>query len=290
MIRAEPNYVAMSDAWEELDEQIQALQDAKKDIAGRLREEHGKIIADAFKAAMKIRRMDSEKRSKAEEVDAEAFRILGILSAPRATRIAKDVPTATAEGLKQTYAAYVHNRDLPRHDPATGEVFEPTVLNSQTQSTATAGDGPTQSPVTGPSFPANAQKALDNDEPFLEAGPQAEASHCQDTGVRTLADREGRIEGEAASADLPTHSPSAVPPQPVAPEQAASPPVGSGAQIPDEQIVAFLRKDHEPAKPVANERCEHPTGCRFAFSREKATCAKCTGWMAKRKAREAEAA
>ncbi|TPN44428.1 hypothetical protein FJ981_27925 [Mesorhizobium sp. B1-1-4] len=50
----------------------------------------------------------------------------------------------------------------------------------------------------------NAPEALVNDEPSPEVGPQAEASHCQDTGVGMLADREGRREGEAASVDLPT--------------------------------------------------------------------------------------
>lgn len=53
---------------------------------------------------------------------------------------------------------------------------------------------------------SNAREALVNDEPSPEAGPQAEASHSQDTGVGTLADREGRHEGEAASVDLPTIS------------------------------------------------------------------------------------
>lgn len=55
----------------------------------------------------------------------------------------------------------------------------------------------------------NAPKALNSDEPSPEAGPQAEASQSQDTGVGTLADREGRFEGEAASADLPTNLQSA---------------------------------------------------------------------------------
>lgn len=42
-----------------------------------------------------------------------------------------------------------------------------------------------------------------NDEPSPEAGPQAEASPAG-TGTGTLADREGRHDGEAVSADLPT--------------------------------------------------------------------------------------
>ncbi|WP_287159008.1 hypothetical protein [Mesorhizobium sp.] len=52
---------------------------------------------------------------------------------------------------------------------------------------------------------SNAQRSSINDEPSLGAGPQAEAS-LAGIGSRTLADREGRLEGEAASADLPTIS------------------------------------------------------------------------------------
>lgn len=44
-----------------------------------------------------------------------------------------------------------------------------------------------------------------NDEPSPEVGPQAEASPAG-TGAGTLADREGRHEGEAASADLSANS------------------------------------------------------------------------------------
>ena len=44
-----------------------------------------------------------------------------------------------------------------------------------------------------------------NDESSPEAGPQAEAS-LAGTGTGTLAGREGRREGEAASADLPTNA------------------------------------------------------------------------------------
>lgn len=48
------------------------------------------------------------------------------------------------------------------------------------------------------------ERPSDNDEPYPEAGPQAEASPAG-TGTGTLADREGRQNGEAVSADLPTH-------------------------------------------------------------------------------------
>lgn len=59
-------------------------------------------------------------------------------------------------------------------------------------------------------YEVNAQRPSTNDEPSLEAGPQAEAS-LAGTGSRTLADRDGRREGEAVSADLPTDSNSSEP-------------------------------------------------------------------------------
>lgn len=49
------------------------------------------------------------------------------------------------------------------------------------------------------------QRPSTNDEPSPEAGPQAEASPAGN-GAGTLADREGRHDGEAASVDLPTKS------------------------------------------------------------------------------------
>ncbi|MBV7522374.1 GapR family DNA-binding domain-containing protein [Ensifer sp. ENS12] len=49
------------------------------------------------------------------------------------------------------------------------------------------------------------QRPSTNDEPSPEAGPQAEASPAG-TGTGTLADREGRHDGEVASVDLPTNS------------------------------------------------------------------------------------
>lgn len=71
-----------------LEGQIEALQDAKRDLYATVREEHGKATAAALKKAVKIARMDSEKRDDAEEIDAEAERILALIEsrAPRATR------------------------------------------------------------------------------------------------------------------------------------------------------------------------------------------------------------
>lgn len=94
-----------------------------------------------------------------------------------------------------------------------------------------------------------------NDEPSPEAGPQAEAS-LAGTGTGTLADREGRPEGEEASAVLPTHSPLAVPlPEQLSAPETVTPPTVSGATN------------------FSNPRCQHPDTCHFAGTRE--SCHEC---------------
>lgn len=72
-----------------------------KETWSHIREAHGKRFADSLKLAVKRARMDQSKRMDADEVDAEAERIIAVLSAPRATRSASGVPD---------------------HNPATGEV------------------------------------------------------------------------------------------------------------------------------------------------------------------------
>jgi uncharacterized protein (UPF0335 family) len=81
----------------DLEDQIEALQEGKKDLYASIRDEHGKQTANALKRAVKLARMDSEKRDEADALDTEAFRILGIIEgavrAPRATpAIASGVP------------------------------------------------------------------------------------------------------------------------------------------------------------------------------------------------------
>lgn len=110
--RAAPGSNTLRDWASELDaidEQIEALQTSKKDFYGVIRDEHGKVTANALKAAIKLRRMDAEKRATAEQIDAETARILTILEgeprAPRATRVEKI-------------------EEFPPHDPETGEITQ----------------------------------------------------------------------------------------------------------------------------------------------------------------------
>lgn len=89
----------------ELEDQIEALQEAKRDFYAAIREEHGKPVASGLKAALRIHRMDSEKRAAADQIDTEAARILAIIEAgdhaPRATHvenIEKNTRSATFGG------------------------------------------------------------------------------------------------------------------------------------------------------------------------------------------------
>ena len=78
----------------EFENQIEALQTAKRDFYARVREEHGKPLAASLKLAVKLSRTDDEKLRAADEIDAEAWRIVGIIAksrAPRATRARENI-------------------------------------------------------------------------------------------------------------------------------------------------------------------------------------------------------
>jgi hypothetical protein len=103
----------------ELEDQIEALQDGKKDLYAAIRDEHGKQTANALKRAVKLARMDSEKRDEADALDTEAFRILGIIEgaarAPRATRaIASSVPVSSEAQVRAERSAWPDRQ----HEPA----------------------------------------------------------------------------------------------------------------------------------------------------------------------------
>lgn len=73
----------------DLESDIETLQGDKKDVYANARETYGKRFADSLKLAIKRHRMDADKRDAADEIDAEAERMLAIISrpsAPRATR------------------------------------------------------------------------------------------------------------------------------------------------------------------------------------------------------------
>jgi len=91
----------------------EAVQSAKKDVYENARETYGKKFARSLKRAVALHRMDADKRTEAEEVDAEAERMLAVIRAPRATRareIIEEFDPETGEVLTSSTAA---RKDVP---------------------------------------------------------------------------------------------------------------------------------------------------------------------------------
>lgn len=103
---------AYADDLLELDQQITDLQGAKKRVYETIREDHGKKAAKALKIAVTVHAMDSEKRNQADEIDAEAQRLLAIIET--GTALANSDDAHVARGAHETID----------HDPVTGEIIE----------------------------------------------------------------------------------------------------------------------------------------------------------------------
>lgn len=213
---SEPNYHEIEATVSDLDEQIEVLQAAKRDFWKGIRDEHGKKLTDQIKIAVKLNRMDGEKRLERDEIEEGAFRILSILQKPRAPR-----------------ATHAHTREA-------NEIHERPSLNA---------------------------------EASPEAGPQAEASPVG-TDAGTLAGHEGRSEGEAASADLPTHSnpqePTSSPVKADSPASTSSPEPGTNSDDFHPEDLAFLRKPKSPLRP----HCLTPDCCAGYGSKHCHACLK----------------
>lgn len=145
----------------DLEDAREVTQSDLKDAWAHIREAHGKKFADSLKLAVKRARQDADKRAAADEVDAEAERIMAILSAPRATRtIARIVPEQS--NLRKAQIA-----------------IESTAARKDVQ-----GKGPTSSP------PAVATKASERTEPDGVAGvtlgrkPSSEAQFLDPAGTQ----------------------------------------------------------------------------------------------------------
>ena len=92
-----------------LEQKIEDLQGAKRDFYAGIREQHGKPTADGLKTAMRLRRMDGEKRAEADEAGEIAAHILAVIE----------------NGPSRTRATRATREESPPHDPETGEVVEP---------------------------------------------------------------------------------------------------------------------------------------------------------------------
>lgn len=113
----------------DLEADIEVTQGAKKDVYTNARETYGKRFADSLKLAIKRHRMDADKRDAADEVDAEAERMLSIISRPSA-------PRAT------------HAREIiEEFDPETGEIQEPVAAGHSPEANTPAQMAGTDRPV-----------------------------------------------------------------------------------------------------------------------------------------------
>ena len=146
----------------DLEADLEATQGAKKDVYANARETYGKRFADSLKLAIKRHRMDADKRDAADEIDAEAERMLAVIRAPRATHtrtreIIEEFDAETGEILTSSQAG---------HPP----VRQPSLAGAEGE----ADRQPIPEPlVYGPAVPLRTGAAEGN-----EAGAAAQETHA----------------------------------------------------------------------------------------------------------------
>lgn len=125
----------------DLDSQSDEIQASKKRTYEDARDTYGKKFARSLKRAVALHRMDADKRTEADEIDAEAERFLTIIrkpSAPRATR--------TREIIEE-------------FDPETGEIKSSTAARKdvQAETTVESTRAVAPDPAAGTTLPAGTQ-------------------------------------------------------------------------------------------------------------------------------------
>ncbi|KSV78974.1 hypothetical protein N182_18425 [Sinorhizobium sp. GL2] len=229
------------------DMRAQAVDDLKT-IYGDLREELkslgwlGQNISKevaALKGAIAETRLDDEKKAKRDEKGDRVDDYVSIISKARAR-----APARTRENIEQSGAGL---------DPKLAHTI---VTGLQTETGRAALIAAVDIMIEQEEAEEEThQRPSTNDEPYPEAGPQAEASPAG-TGAGTLADREGRHDGEAASVDLPTKSEISPSDECETDREAATPHAGANEGAEDVESGA-VRADHcdqeelEPTGPVA---------------------------------------
>lgn len=89
----------------DLEGRINELQDDKKATYASVRDAFGNRVAKSLKRAVALHRMDADKRTESDEIDAEAERFLSIIRSPRAPRatrtreIIEEIPPHDADGV-----------------------------------------------------------------------------------------------------------------------------------------------------------------------------------------------
>lgn len=171
---SEPNYHEIEATVAELDEQIDALQSSKRDFWKGIRDEHGKKLTDQIKLAVKLNRMDGEKRIERDEIEEGAFRILAILQKPRApratrahTREAGEItPNSGGESRERQKSGIV-----PVSKPEAPPMDEAQSLVTADQHAAANAEGPseTAAQISNPQASSSRQA----DSPALTSSPES---------------------------------------------------------------------------------------------------------------------
>jgi hypothetical protein len=146
----------------EFEQQLADIQKSKKDFYARVRDEHGKKVAASLKEAVRLFRMDSTKRLEAEEIDAEAFRILQVIE------------------RGPSRAAHVRVENIEEFDAETGEVTEPQRLPA-------AQSLPDFAPVANESDGRSGDESPVNNSPETATETQATTPLPEDQGQRAAA-------------------------------------------------------------------------------------------------------
>ena len=115
-----------ADEIDQAEAQIEAGRLAKLAILRRVREEHGRMKALAFNAAVKMRRMDEATRQAADELEVESFNILKLIkpvgtnhAIARASGEPKSVaePVSAPEPKPVEPAPLAHVHEAPAAEP-----------------------------------------------------------------------------------------------------------------------------------------------------------------------------
>ncbi|MER9217901.1 hypothetical protein NKI48_03050 [Mesorhizobium sp. M0644] len=293
----------LADEIDTIDASIKDLNGSKSDAYKAYREQLEDTGMDGRRAAAEVaavkaavakrRKLAADPEAVAEKDDLIDAILAEIMAKPSRARegsqkYPRAVATKPADGGANITMTHTNIKAEVPHDPTTGEILdEPATatIPSQTKADLAAQSGDQSAALIQ-------ERPSIDDEASPEAGPQAEASLVgTDTG--TLADREGRSEGEAAFVDLPAISEIAPDPRlPVgsdgdpsipSPEAGgakmeeranaqpdrAAPAVsqdansGQAVTISDADVPAFLKPAAVQKKSIAELRphCQNPSNC-----------------------------
>lgn len=115
----------------DLEDEATRVQEDKREFFKSTREAHGKKFVTGLKLAIKVALMDADKRQEAEEIDAEAERILGIMR--RGLHVARGARTRGADEVTTSNASVPEGFDPETGEEVTAPVPASAASNSQAE-------------------------------------------------------------------------------------------------------------------------------------------------------------